>query len=379
MESSADHGLASIEVERIAYAAIGRHLRVMCFLCLLLLVLGFLIGHHVANLHSRTLAQSLEGREEALRAEITKLTSDVAAMRLTEVEGTQRVSDLQGQVTRQESALSEARQQIESAHALRQSQVVDAIEQMEADRRALLRELKPYEDQDRPLRPQIVSGALSRVIEAQRERLNRLIEAPVTAGRPQCPVDTAASVALVPVSESGPSPTIAPGTAPATTTESKPVAASEEIDLFTPPARVEASAPVTAPPPPPESPVFTKPAPAPFPPAPAPAPALPAPVASELAATPVPAPSAAPAVIAPAPLASAPAPAVIPATGIIDSVPLQELHGHEAAPLTPEARRGRTTLFFTPTRKNPANSVPAIPITAPTPTQTTSAPPAKLR
>lgn len=378
MESSADHGLASIEVERIAYAAIGRHLRVMCFLCLLLLVLGFLIGHHVANLHSRTLAQSLEGREEALRTEITKLTSDVAAMRLTELEGTQRVSDLQGQVTRQESALTEARQQIESAHALRQSQVVDAIEQMDADRRALLRELKPYEDQDRPLPPQIVSGALSRVIEAQRERLNRLIEAPVTASRPQCPVDAAASVALVPVSESGPSPTIAPGTAPATTTESKPAAASEEIDLFTPPARVEASAPVTAPPPPPETPVFAKPA--PFTPAPVPAPAPPpAPVASDLVVTPAPAPSAAPAVIAPAPLASAPAPAVIPATGIIDSVPLQELHGHEAAPLTPEARRGRTTLFFTPTRKNPANSVPAIPIAAPAPTQTTSAPPAKLR
>jgi len=374
MESS-DHGLVSIEVERIAYAAIGRHLRVMCFLCLLLLVLGFLIGHHVANQHARNLARDLEHREDALRAELATLTGDVAALQTAGLEERQRVADLQGQIARHELAMTEARQAIEASQTLRQSLIVDAIEQVESDRRGVLRELQPYEEQNRPLPPHVVSGALSRVVEAQRERLNRLIDAPaVTAARNHCPADQASALPLVPVSESGPSPTIAPASG-ATTADTSPAVASDDILLFETPAKIEAPAP----PPPAETSIFTKPA-APFAPqssgdsvgftpAPIPAPAPATPAMESAAATTA--------------GASSAVPATIPAAGFIESVPLQELHGHGAVPLNPDARRSRTTLFFSPARKPPANSVPAIPITAPAattgPTQATAGPTARIR
>lgn len=343
----------AIEVERIAYAAIGRHLRVMCFLCLLLLVLGFLIGHHVANQHTRELASDLEHRGDGLSEQIALLTGDVATLRHAAIDSERISAGLRAQVARNELAAKTLEERVESADSLRRSLVVEAIEQAEADRRGLLREFKPYVDQNQHLSAAVVSNALTRVIDAQRERLNRLIDAPTRA---VCSNESASARPLVPVSESGPSPTISGGSA--SPMPEVPVAAATEIILFDAGPNGEGVAP--APPPPAEAPI--KPAQA---------------FASPTGLTPLPGgptislgPTVPPIPFIPAETAS---PAMSPAVGQVAipapstaSASTVEATPPGAAPAeAPEVRKSRSSLFFTPSRKLPSSAVPAIPIGSP--------------
>ena len=360
--------LVAIEVERVAYAAIGRHLRVMCFLCLLLLVLGFLIGHHVANQHARELARNIERREEGLREQLTLLTGECATLRQSVADSERRSVDLRAQVARNELATSELKSElkegVESADALRRSLIVEVIEQAESDRRGLMREFKPYVEQNQTLSAEVVANAFTRVIDAQRERLNRLIEVP---SRPTCAQEPGSTLPLVPVSESGPSPTFSGSTgSPAAET---PVAASTEILLFD--AGTPAPAPAPAPPPPVETPIR---------PAQALAPStgltpLPASPAISLGPTvpPIPiVPTAPPQAVSPAtppfePPVAAATPVAPPAEESTPPAPVETVDPAQAASPSnaPEARKKGAVLFFTPSRKPPTSSVPAIPIGVP--------------
>jgi hypothetical protein len=265
---SNDDVIDEIDVERIAYAAIGRHLRVMCVLALLLLVIGFLMGHHIASQHSRHLTSDFNQRTDLLLERIATLDKDVAGLRSVKSVDS---ADLKHQATRLEQLIREqdaqmetARRANEEAEQHRRAFVVQCIEQMELDRRSLLRELKPYFEQSRPIAPAEVSEAMTRVVDAQVGRLNKMIDVPAET---ECPAPGGTTLPLVPTSEHGPSPTVA-----AEFLAPKPLLQDHEIDLGPPPSSAtQEPLTATAPAPPEATPIVNStpaasPIPAPAPP-----------------------------------------------------------------------------------------------------------------
>ncbi|QDT57492.1 hypothetical protein Pan44_55610 [Caulifigura coniformis] len=65
------------EVERIAYQAIGHQFRLPSLFSMLLLVVGFVLGHYVAARHTGELADRLEERITTLQEKIAALESGV--------------------------------------------------------------------------------------------------------------------------------------------------------------------------------------------------------------------------------------------------------------------------------------------------------------
>lgn len=83
------------EVERIAYRAIGHQFRLPSLFSMLLLIVGFVLGHYVAARHTGELADRFEQRMTALQEKIAALESGSAV--------------LQGTVTSSAAATTETR------------------------------------------------------------------------------------------------------------------------------------------------------------------------------------------------------------------------------------------------------------------------------
>ncbi len=72
------------EVERIAYQAIGHQFRLPSLFSMLVLVVGFVLGHYVAARHTGELADRLEERITALQEKLTVLESRGGITQVTE-------------------------------------------------------------------------------------------------------------------------------------------------------------------------------------------------------------------------------------------------------------------------------------------------------
>lgn len=326
--------LSEIDIERIAYSAIGRHLRVMCVLCLLLLGLGFLLGHHVANLHAKKIAHEFERQSGGYAKQIVELGHEVDMLRQSQTVDRNLLTSLRFDAEKHVAVIESLRQEIDSAEVLRSSLVASSLEQIEADRREALHELEACRTGDVPLKPEVVTQMMTRIVDGQMDRLHRLLGKTVPAACPT--VADLASLPLVPVSEGGPSPTMAATPAPATAVApaTSVAPAAEEVTFFpATPASAFAPVPVAAPMPPTVSPsvrisdaVEVQP---PAPPAPAPNPFPPASIATSAAPEPTALPAGLPTPADSSAPPFAPAPPV-PASG----------------PKVP-----RSSLFFAPSRK----------------------------
>lgn len=365
--------LSEIDIERIAYSAIGRHLRVMCVLCLLLLGLGFLLGHHVANLHAKKIAHEFERQSGGYAKQIVELGHELDMLRQLQTVDRNLLTSLRFDSEKHVAVVESLRKEIDSAEVLRSSLVASSLEQIEADRREALHQLEACRSADTPLKADAVTQMMTRIVDGQMDRLHRLLGKTVPAA---CPATAdLASLPLVPVSEAGPSPTVAETPAPvASATSVAPAGsvapAAEEITFFPPipaspaaipearPMPAAALAPVAAVPGPmpvtlspsvriSETVEFQPPAPR----APAPNPFPPASVVTSVAPEPMGSPIGLPAAADSSAPAFAPAPPV-PATG----------------PKVP-----RSSLFFSPSRKveSAANAETAPRLIAPS---TASAP-----
>lgn len=348
--------LSEIDIERIAYSAIGRHLRVMCVLCLLLLGLGFLLGHHVANLHAKKIAHEFERQSGGYAKQIVELGHQIDMLRQSQTVDHNLLTVLRLDAEKHVAVIEELRTEIDSAEVLRSSLVAASLEQIEADRREALHQLEACRSADTPLKADAVTQMMTRIVDGQMDRLNRLLGKTVPAS---CPATAdLASLPLVPVSEGGPSPTIAETPdpfAPAT-----PVApANQEITFFPPIPATPAPLPEARP-----MPAVT----------PAPAAAVPAPMPTTVSssirisdgmevqppAPPAPAPNPFP----PASIVTSVAPE--PAASPIGLPTPSDSSAPPFAPAPPAPAAGpkvpRSNLFFAPTRK--VESV-AVPQTAP--------------
>ena len=63
------------EVERIAYQAIGHQFRLPSLFAMLVLVVGFVLGHYVAARHTSEIAERFEARITALQDKVASLES----------------------------------------------------------------------------------------------------------------------------------------------------------------------------------------------------------------------------------------------------------------------------------------------------------------
>ncbi|MBX3442495.1 MAG: hypothetical protein KF774_08805 [Planctomyces sp.] len=68
------------EVERIVYQAIGQQFRLPALFSMVLLVVGFVLGHYVASRQTRDVTDRLEERLALLDQQLTTVRSDVAAV-----------------------------------------------------------------------------------------------------------------------------------------------------------------------------------------------------------------------------------------------------------------------------------------------------------
>lgn len=223
--------LSEIDIERIAYSAIGRHLRVMCVLCLLLLGLGFLLGHHVANLHAKKIAHEFERQSGGYAKQIVELGHEVDMLRQSQTVDRNLLTSLRQDAEKHVAVIESLRREIDSAEVLRSSLVASSLEQIEADRREALHELEACRSGDVPLKPEVVTQMMTRIVDGQMDRLHRLLGKTVPAACPS--VADLASLPLVPVSEGGPSPTMAATPAPVAPASSVAPAA-QEITFFPP-------------------------------------------------------------------------------------------------------------------------------------------------
>ncbi len=239
----------------VAYSAIGRHLRVMCVLCLLLLGLGFLLGHHVANLHAKKIAHEFEqqsgGYSEADRrarsrgrhappvADGRPQPVDQSPFRCREARSGHRIAPAGDRLRR-----SPAELRWSPPASSRSRRTAEALHELEACRTG-----------DVPLKPEVVTQMMTRIVDGQMDRLHRLLGKTVPAACPT--VADLASLPLVPVSERARprlmAATPAPATAVAPATSVAP--AAEEVTFFPADSRLAfAPVPAAAPMPPTVSP-----------------------------------------------------------------------------------------------------------------------------
>lgn len=349
--------LSEIDIERIAYSAIGRHLRVMCVLCLLLLGLGFLLGHHVANLHARKIAHEFERQSGGYAKQIVELGHQIDMLRQSQMVDRNLLTGLCRDTEKHVAVVESLRTEIDSAEVLRSSLIASSLEQIEADRREALHQLEACRSADTPLKADAVTQMMTRIVDGQMDRLNRLLGKTVPAS---CPGSAdLASLPLVPVSEAGPSPTMAaipdPFMPVTPVAPAAPTAPAEQEITFFPPIQATSDPLVEA-----------RPMPAP---APAPVAAVPAPMPTAVSSSV----RISEAVEVQPPAPPAPAPNPFPPASIVTSVapepavspiglptPADSAPSFAPAPPVPATapRVPRTNLFFAPTRKVESAAVP---------------------
>jgi hypothetical protein len=206
------------KIERIVHEALGRQLRSMSLLALLLGVLGFFVGHFVAASYSRQANERLEFRLAELQGQIGVLTD--RCNRMEDQHAETLTSILQIEQLHLEAARHDA-------SALR-----TLIVGIDAQRAASIRELDTYITRRLYVPPAVVTAAMNRLVDDQLLRMERVLanvesrlpaealamssDADVRTGTiaaaPPPPVETIEDVISRPLRVPAPAPTPAPVT-----------------------------------------------------------------------------------------------------------------------------------------------------------------------
>jgi hypothetical protein len=149
------------KIERIVHEALGRQLRSMSLLALLLAVLGFFVGHFVAASYSRQVNERLEARLGELQGQIGSLTE--RCNRMDDQHAQTLTSILQIEQLHQEAAQHDAA----SLRAL--------IAGMDAQRAASIQELDTYITRRLYVPPPVVTAAMNRMVDEQLLRMDRML------------------------------------------------------------------------------------------------------------------------------------------------------------------------------------------------------------
>jgi hypothetical protein len=149
------------KIERIVHEALGRQLRSMSLLALLLGVLGFFVGHFVAASYSRQVNERLEVRLAALQGQIGVLTD--RCNRMEDQHAETLTSILQIEQLHLEAAQHDA-------SALR-----TLIVGIDAQRAASIQQLDTYITRRLYVPPAVVTAAMNRLVDDQLLRMERVL------------------------------------------------------------------------------------------------------------------------------------------------------------------------------------------------------------
>lgn len=149
------------QIERIVHEALGRQLRSMSLLALLLGVLGFFVGHFVAASYSRQVNERLETRLGELQGQIGVLTD--RCNRMDDRHADTLTSILQIEQLHLEAARHDAA-------ALR-----TLIVGIDTQRAASLQQLDTYITRRLYVPPAVVTAAMNRLVDDQLLRMERVL------------------------------------------------------------------------------------------------------------------------------------------------------------------------------------------------------------
>ncbi len=148
-------------IERIVHEALGRQLRTMSLLALLLGVLGFFAGHFVAASYSRQNNERLEARLAEVQGQIGVLTDRCNRMDRQHAQVATNLLDVerlrQNEVQRDIAALRS---------------IMDSIDER---RTASLRDLDTYVTRRLYVPPQAVTAAMNRLVDDQLLQMDRVL------------------------------------------------------------------------------------------------------------------------------------------------------------------------------------------------------------
>jgi hypothetical protein len=149
------------KIERIVHEALGRQLRSMSLLALLLGVLGFFVGHFVAASYSRQVNERLEVRLAELQGQIGVLTDRCNRME------DQHAETLTSVLQIEQLHLEAARH---DASALR-----TLIVGIDAQRAASIQQLDTYITRRLYVPPAVVTAAMNRLVDDQLLQMERVL------------------------------------------------------------------------------------------------------------------------------------------------------------------------------------------------------------
>ena len=167
-------------VEDVVHASLGRHLRVTCVLGLLLLGVGFILGHFVAAQHARELSDRWSHQAEELARAQAAL--DVELDQVRELAQSTRRDEIT-RSTHQADMLNETRRLAHAAEDLRQSLIARCIAENHREQARILQELQPYLDRKMTIQAAEVSEAVKSLVDSQVTQLKTLatVETPAPA------------------------------------------------------------------------------------------------------------------------------------------------------------------------------------------------------
>ena len=167
-------------VEDVVHASLGRHLRVTCVLGLLLLGVGFILGHFVAAQHARELSDRWSHQAEELARAQAAL--DVELDQVRELAQSTRRDEI-SRSSHQEEMLNETRRLAHAAEDLRQSLIARCIAENHREQARILQELQPYLDRKMTIQAAEVSEAVKSLVDSQVTQLKTLatVETPAPA------------------------------------------------------------------------------------------------------------------------------------------------------------------------------------------------------
>ena len=199
------------EIEDLVHASLGRQLRVTCVLGLLFLVIGFVLGHHVALQHSHQLSDQWSSRVDQLAAHVkqveAQLKSEMAKVRKVAQESlaSQQAGQLAIEEFREAQAsqtsllqqvqqqLNETRKQVLATSETQRSRIAQSIATTQQERARLKQQLQPYLDRKMTIQATQVSAAIDHLADAQVTELQQLSRSPVAKIHESAPLDSTIS------------------------------------------------------------------------------------------------------------------------------------------------------------------------------------------
>lgn len=175
-------------VEDLVHASLGRHLRITCVLGLLLLAVGFILGHFVAAQHTRQMSERWAARAEQLTQQVSKveqnMKSELAKVRelaqsqpsspQTGSPAATAVSPVSQTTSYDEVKHKDARPLTCETEVERRLLVARCIEETEREKARILSELQPYLDRKMTIEATVVSKVVHRLVDSQVAQLKTL-------------------------------------------------------------------------------------------------------------------------------------------------------------------------------------------------------------